>query len=135
VETLDLATFPFLMVVAYLAGLQYDKVRYLSDMDSLTGLYNRRFVVNSFPKIAALTDRSHSKLFVLVIDCDDFKDINDKYGHNNGDTVLEKIGVLLLSAMRKSDVVARWGGDEFLIIGHHKEEPGVNNMNQRLHNR
>ncbi|NOU53713.1 GGDEF domain-containing protein [Brevibacillus borstelensis] len=134
VEALDLYSFPFLILFAYWAGKQYDKVKYLSDKDTLTGVYNRRFVLNSFEKIASLANRTNSKLFVLLIDCDNFKEINDRHGHHKGDMVLTAIAETLIRSTRKSDIVARWGGDEFLIIGHHKDETGLQTILSRLHN-
>ena len=107
--------------MGFWAGLQFDKARFLSERDLLTGMYNRRFVTNTFKQLASLVDRTNSQLFVLLIDCDNFKSINDCYGHNKGDQVLKKIGETLIETTRKSDIVARWGGDEFLIMGHYKD--------------
>ncbi|MCC0566250.1 GGDEF domain-containing protein [Brevibacillus agri] len=134
VEALDLYSFPFLIIFAYWAGKQYDKVKYLSDKDTLTGVYTRRFVLNTFEKITSLANRTNSKLFVLIIDCDNFKEINDRHGHDKGDIVLTKIGETLVGSTRRSDIVARWGGDEFLVIGHLKEEPDLQTVLQRLDN-
>ncbi|MEH6937904.1 GGDEF domain-containing protein [Bacillus sp. JJ664] len=132
VEPLDLYSYPFLIMFGYWAGTQYDKVRFYSEKDELTGIYNRRFVMNTYEKITALAERVNSKLFILVIDCDNFKTINDTYGHHNGDMVLSKIAETLVASTRKSDIVARWGGDEFLVIGHYNEEVGLQIVLQRL---
>src|SRR4051794_11378468 len=78
IEPVDLYSTPFLVMLGYLAGLQFDKVRYLSEKDLLTGMYNRRFVINTFEKVSSLFERTDHKLFVLVIDCDNFKNINDR---------------------------------------------------------
>jgi diguanylate cyclase (GGDEF)-like protein len=118
--------------IGYWTGKQYDKVKYFSDKDPLTNLYNRRFVMNTFEKVTSLAERTNSKLFVLVFDCDNFKDINDKYGHQKGDLVLSMIGETLLGTMRNSDVVARWGGDEFLVLGYYKEELDLQTILKRL---
>jgi diguanylate cyclase (GGDEF)-like protein len=118
--------------IGYWTGKQYDKAKYFSEKDPLTHLYNRRFVTNAFDKITSLAERTNNKLFVLVIDCDNFKDINDIHGHQKGDLVLSKIGETLVCMTRKSDIVARWGGDEFLVIGHYKEETGLLTFLQRL---
>lgn len=134
IEPVDLYSTPFIVILGYWAGLQFDKVKYLSEKDLLTGMYNRRFVIKMFGKITSLLERTHHKLFVLVIDCDNFKNINDQYGHNTGDKVLKMIGESLVGASRKSDIVARWGGDEFLVIGHYMEEAGLQIMLQRLEN-
>ena len=132
VEPVDLYSSPFVFFMGYWAGLQFDKVRFLSERDILTGMYNRRFVTTTFKQLVSLVDRTKSQLFVLLIDCDNFKSINDCYGHNKGDQVLKKIGKTLIETTRKSDIVARWGGDEFLIMGQYKDGAGLQTMIQRL---
>ncbi|NRF95564.1 GGDEF domain-containing protein [Paenibacillus frigoriresistens] len=128
----DILGYPLFFCIAYWAGKQYDKATFFSEKDPLTNLYNRRFVMYSFDKILALTDRSNSKLFIMVIDCDNFKEINDIYGHSKGDLVLKTIGEALVKTTRKSDVVSRWGGDEFLINGQYKDDSGLQIIHQRL---
>jgi diguanylate cyclase (GGDEF)-like protein len=135
IEPITLAIVPFMILVAYWAGKQFDKVKYYSDKDELTGLYNRRFVMNTFEKITSLAERTNSNIFLLVIDCDNFKDINDNHGHLKGDHILSVIGQELVDATRKSDLVARWGGDEFLIIGQLKEEHGLHPILKRIEER
>lgn len=122
----------FMLIFGYFIGKQFDKVKFYSEKDVLTNLYNRRFVMNNFEKITSLAQRIDSKLFILVIDCDNFKNINDSYGHLKGDHILELIGKSISDTTRKSDIVARWGGDEFLIIGHIKDESGLTAFLQRL---
>lgn len=129
---MDLLGYPLFFSISYWCGKKYDKATFFSEKDILTNLYNRRFVIHSFDKIIALADRTNSKLFVLVIDCDNFKDINDLNGHAKGDIVLTSIGKILVSSTRNSDIVARWGGDEFLVIGHYKEEAGLETVVERL---
>jgi diguanylate cyclase (GGDEF)-like protein len=132
VEPFDLYTYPLLILYGYWTGKQYDKMKFYSEKDELTGLYNRRFVMKTFEKVTSLAERANSKLFLLVIDCDNFKDINDTYGHHKGDLVLIAIGETLVRSTRKSDIAARWGGDEFLVIGHYKDETGLETVLQRL---
>ncbi|MFC0212091.1 GGDEF domain-containing protein [Paenibacillus chartarius] len=134
IEPFDVYTYPLLIFGGYWTGKQYDKVKFYSEKDELTGLYNRRFVIKSFEKIASLAERAKSKLFLLVIDCDNFKHINDKYGHHKGDLILTQIAETLIRSTRKSDIAARWGGDEFLVIGHYKDEAGLQTFLKRLHN-
>lgn len=81
-------------------------------IDSLTGLYNRRlFEIESFKKVY-----QKNKMFACYIDVDEFKKINDTYGHNIGDVVLKDVSNLLKTSIRKNDYAIRVGGDEFLII-------------------
>lgn len=134
IEPFDVYTYPLLIFGGYWTGKQYDKVKFFSEKDELTGLYNRRFVIKSFEKIASLAERANSKLFLLVIDCDNFKLINDRNGHHKGDLILTQIAETLIRSTRKSDIAARWGGDEFLVIGHYKDEAGLQTFLKRLHN-
>lgn len=132
IDIADWMGYPLLLSVAYWAGKQYDRAAYLSEKDVLTNLYNRRFILNAWNNVSALTDRTNSKLFILVIDCDNFKMINDGHGHHLGDKLLIQIGQLLTRSTRKSDIVARWGGDEFLVIGQYKDEAGLQILLSRL---
>lgn len=97
-------------------GKKYDQAKYYSEKDYLTGTYNRRFIYEIFPKLTAQLQRNNQKLCLSVVDVDNFKSLNDRYGHELGDQVLSIIADILTSNTRAEDTVARWGGDEFLII-------------------
>jgi diguanylate cyclase (GGDEF)-like protein len=90
--------------------------RQLSYVDSLTGVYNRRY----FDEVLALevqrAIRNKTSLVLIMIDIDDFKIYNDCYGHQKGDEALSEIGRILKSACRTSDIVTRYGGEEFAVI-------------------
>jgi len=88
----------------------------LSIRDHLTGLHNRRFVQDMYCAEIERAKRGITQFSVIIIDIDDFKCINDSYGHNAGDKVLSQFSDIILSITRKADVVSRWGGEEFLII-------------------
>jgi diguanylate cyclase (GGDEF)-like protein len=95
----------------------HQKMRYLSEIDAVTGIRNRR----SFEKdISTAVMRSHrlgSRLTLAVIDVDDFKSINDRYGHDTGDRVLRDIGTLINTSVRHGiDTCYRTGGDEFAVL-------------------
>lgn len=83
--------------------------------DKLTGLYNRRYADEYLERQIAQANRSGQPLTVALADIDHFKRINDRYSHNVGDRVLERVGELLRAQCRKSDIVARYGGEEFLL--------------------
>ncbi len=84
--------------------------------DSLTGLYNRKYLNEYIKTALPQTLRENKKLAILMIDIDHFKSINDKYGHNVGDIVLKQISNVLHENIRESDLLARFGGEEFIVI-------------------
>lgn len=94
----------------------YHQVEELSLRDTLTGLHNRRFLYNNINELLQLAVRQQSPLSLVIIDIDDFKPINDTYGHTAGDFILSEMSQLLRNYFRKSDFVIRYGGEEFLIV-------------------
>lgn len=88
----------------------------LATTDSLTGLYNRMHIIARLKEEVETSCRSQRKLTVALIDVDDFKTINDTYGHVFGDYVLRRVGEVIADSLRQNDVVGRYGGEEFLII-------------------
>ena len=102
--------------VVYWSGKKYDEAKFFSEKDELTGLYNRRFIQKSTPMILRNTKKIHNCLGIVLIDCNDFKVINDTYGHAKGDLVLQKIAETFNVLLETNDIAARWGGDEFLVI-------------------
>jgi diguanylate cyclase (GGDEF)-like protein/PAS domain S-box-containing protein len=92
------------------------QLRYLADHDVLTGLLNRRRFEEELARQVAYEARYGGGGAVLVLDLDDFKDVNDSLGHRTGDSVISSIAGLLRDRLRESDVLARFGGDEFAIL-------------------
>jgi|GEM_PF-1116838 len=88
----------------------------ISEHDSLTGLKNRRAIDKVIKNELARSSRYGTPISILLIDVDHFKRVNDIYGHNIGDRVLSEISEVLKGNVRSTDSVARWGGEEFLII-------------------
>lgn len=86
-----------------------------SQIDILTGVYNRIGLQNIIDSVFERR-RKNDGLSLIVLDLDHFKNVNDTYGHSQGDEVLKKIGELLTSITRNDDAVARWGGEEFIIL-------------------
>ncbi|HZU44338.1 MAG TPA: GGDEF domain-containing protein [Terriglobales bacterium] len=84
--------------------------------DSLTGIYNRRFMQEALVREIARAERNQSKLSVVLVDIDGFKDFNTRFGHLIGDRVLIEVTHLLQKNFRASDFITRFGGDEFLVI-------------------
>lgn len=92
------------------------EVERLARTDSLTGLANRRFTQELLDREIARARRTGSPLCVALLDVDHFKAINDTHGHAAGDLALEEIGRRLQGTVRASDIVGRWGGEEFLVV-------------------
>jgi len=88
----------------------------IARIDSMTGLYNRRFFIELCEKELNRQERYHTHFSLLMIDCDHFKNINDKFGHAQGDNVLIALSTIFQTITRKSDIIARVGGEEFMII-------------------
>lgn len=88
----------------------------LANFDMLTGLPNRNMFMHSFTKIISLAKRNNYMVGLLFIDLDDFKIVNDTYGHDVGDIIIKQAGERLKNCIRTSDFLIRMGGDEFLII-------------------
>lgn len=124
-----------------------DKVELASVTDSLTGLRNRRFLVNNIDSDLALVDRYYEDLkrrpestdpdqepdtLFLIFDLDGFKGVNDTYGHAAGDRVLLQVTDLLEATCRDSDTIIRWGGDEFLIIARRTRRESAEDLAERL---
>jgi diguanylate cyclase (GGDEF)-like protein len=103
-------------IVGLRIGKAFDKAIYYSEKDTLTGAYNRRYTRIAFPKMLRKLKKNKGYLGVIVIDIDHFKTINDVNGHNMGDKVLVTIASTLKKAIRPSDIIARWGGDEFILL-------------------
>ena len=94
----------------------FSKIKDLSNKDFLTGSYNRRFFFDSGEAIFSKVKRDQRSIAVAMIDIDKFKNINDTYGHDVGDIALKEIKTILDKQLRSSDLVARFGGEEYCIL-------------------
>ena len=93
-----------------------DRMAYLASHDALTGLLNRTALAERFSYATALARRHHRQVALLFVDLDNFKDVNDTLGHEAGDQLLINLSQVLMSCVRKTDTVCRYGGDEFVVM-------------------
>jgi len=93
-----------------------EKLRNQALRDPLTGLYNRRFMEDSLQRFVRLADREQREISLLMVDLDHFKRLNDEHGHAFGDQVLRETATTLLGALRETDIVCRYGGEELVVI-------------------
>ncbi|MUG96046.1 response regulator [Scytonema sp. UIC 10036] len=104
------------LIARILNRLKRSKILHnLADIDTLTSLSNRRKFIQDFNYLLRLANRQKQSLCFILLDLDHFKSINDSYGHDTGDKVLKQLAQLLKYYFRDEDVVARWGGEEFVI--------------------
>ncbi|WP_026733084.1 response regulator [Fischerella sp. PCC 9605] len=104
------------LIARVLNRLERTKIlRNLAEIDELTGLTNRRRSIQQLTQLLRLAERQNQPLCFAVLDLDNFKQVNDQYGHDAGDKVLRRLGELLKQSFRSEDVVARWGGEEFVV--------------------
>ena len=94
----------------------YQKVIELANVDPLTGLFNRRKMLELFELEIKRARRSEKSFTIAMADIDNFKRVNDSYGHECGDEVLKSISSILRNECRESDYICRWGGEEFLLL-------------------
>jgi len=94
----------------------HTQLREQATRDSLTGLYNRRYLEETLAREFQRAEREKSTVCLIMMDIDGFKAFNDTYGHDAGDLLLRKMGELLQSEVRSSDISCRYGGEEFLIV-------------------
>mgnify|MGYP000022185016 FL=1 len=91
-------------------------LEYQASHDKLTGLFNRNRLDEIYTKEIKRTKRYNNELSIIIFDIDDFKMVNDTYGHQIGDEVLKEIAKITLNGVREQDINVRWGGEEFLIL-------------------
>ena len=119
------------------------RLQRLSSTDQLTGLANRRYFAESIDILAALVTRSihpgtktvpqeRMVLLFAMVDLDHFKEVNDRHGHTAGDLVLQRTARKLRATLRESDLIIRWGGDEFLVVAHQRQIEPVTALPERI---
>jgi diguanylate cyclase (GGDEF)-like protein len=104
----------------------------MSRTDHLTGLFNRRHLDDGLHAVLASSRRHAYPFAVLLVDVDHFKSVNDRYGHEAGDRVLQAVAAALNAAVRTEDLVGRWGGEEFLVLAPFTDVSGAEVLGERL---
>ncbi len=111
----------------------YAEINFLSITDELTSLYNRRYFISQLTNEIERASRYSHYLSLLMIDLNDFKQYNDTHGHQRGDERLKTVAMRLKNAVRTPDFVARYGGDEFVIVMPEADKDKALKLEKRLH--
>lgn len=114
---------------------KYQKILELSITDGLTGLYVHRFFQETLAREISRANRHQNALSVIMMDIDDFKLFNDRFGHQIGDVVLREVAVLIRDGLREYDIAARYGGEEFALILPNTSLLQAKSLAERLRNR
>lgn len=111
-----LVTLLVTLIIIYTINIYQKQLVQMASEDSLTGLANRRKFNEDFEKLYKLYKKGVNRLTLLLIDIDDFKGVNDTFGHLVGDEALVRVAEILRADLRASDMIARWGGEEFSLL-------------------
>lgn len=121
----SLYTMPLILIGVFMVLTLYEMAKrkeaekellYQATKDSLTGIYNRRFIMDALNQEVSLALKSEQSLSLILLDIDFFKKINDNLGHSKGDEILADVSSILKSGIRNTDILGRWGGEEFIIL-------------------
>jgi diguanylate cyclase (GGDEF)-like protein/PAS domain S-box-containing protein len=113
-------------------ALLYEKTVEMAFTDGLTGLYNRRYLLEEMERELSRANRDQANFSVISMDIDNLKTVNDRYGHNYGDHLLKGFGDIIKRLSRKSDIAARTGGDEFVLVTPGCNQEQAMSLSQRL---
>lgn len=126
-----IAAYIIAMIIAHItlemrskAGLNMIELKKMSSIDKLTHVLNKGALLQKIDNYY-LEKEAEAPSAMLIIDLDDFKQVNDNLGHNTGDLLLEKVGSLLISSFRVYDIIGRYGGDEFVVVMPNMTDPAI----------
>lgn len=120
------------MAIALSNAASVRKLEQLATTDGLTGCLNKRAFLEELERAIRASERFDRKLSLIVTDIDHFKRVNDTYGHGVGDQVIKKLGELLRAAKRETDIVARFGGEEFCVLCEETDTEGARLLAERI---
>ena len=118
--------------LSYILEQRNKQLVQMATKDRLTGINNRHMFEEQFENERAYTRRYHSTLHLVILDIDHFKTVNDTYGHIIGDSVLREFATILNKNARSSDFLARWGGEEFVLLLHNSSDADAYKVAEKL---
>ena len=127
-----LGSFGGTLLAAASSSAEIVRLAEAASVDAVTGLLNRSSLDSRLRQEVARANREHGKLAVLIADLDDFKNVNDNYGHQSGDALLSRVGSIIRSSVRTFDICARYGGDEFVVVMPNADEASAVACAQRI---
>jgi diguanylate cyclase (GGDEF)-like protein len=127
-------------IFKYLAGnvietLYYEEIHKMAITDGLTGLFNKRYFMEGLDQEISRARRHKRALSVIIFDIDHFKDVNDTYGHLAGDHVLKELSEVIKSRVRREELVARYGGEEIIILMPETDVDGATRLAEQVRER
>jgi len=120
------------MAVSLSSARMLKRLEEQATTDGMTGLLNKRTLIVEAERRIKVADRFKKPLSLLVTDIDHFKNVNDTYGHDVGDVVIKGLGEVLRRIKRDTDIVGRFGGEEFVIVCEQTDEEGAKNLAERI---
>lgn len=131
-EMEQLENFIFHLVYPLRNAIKYQKALISAQMDSLTGINNRASMDRCLDREVELSHRHDNNLSLLIVDIDHFKQVNDSLGHSAGDTVLKTLVACIKETMRNSDMLFRYGGEEFALVLSGTDMDGARQVGERI---
>jgi diguanylate cyclase (GGDEF)-like protein len=131
-DTYMITTFGSIVIIGQVVKKASEKMLRLANHDSLTGLMNRRHWEENLKYLMGLSSRDNRVISISYLDIDNFKEVNDEFGHARGDELLKGVAAALRNECREVDLIARWGGDEFVIAMPNTDKQQASEMIKRL---
>jgi len=130
ISTLIFTTIAAMMDVAL--SHSYRNLERIGSIDELTNIFNRRKIQEFLSLEFQRAKRYNTNLALILFDIDNFKNINDTFGHNSGDRVLHKLAQTIQKSLCKSDYFGRWGGEEFIIVSPNSTEEEIHQLSEKI---